>query len=177
MSMVIVITGVSGSGKTAVGQALATRLGWAYYEADNFHPASNIEKMRQGEPLCDEDRQPWLVAIRDQIKSALAADQNAVVSCSGLKKAYRDMLRVNDDVKIVSLNASRQLLEERLKQRQNHFFNPSLLDSQLAAWEPAFDSDLRIEVNTAIGQAADKSDEKSVEQIVSEIQASLTRRM
>jgi len=150
MSMVIVITGVSGSGKTAVGQALATRLGWPYYEADDFHPAGNIEKMRQGLPLRDEDREPWLVAIRDQIKSALAGDQNAVVSCSGLKKAYRDRLRVNEDVKIVSLEVSREMLEIRLRQRRGHFFNPSLLDSQLQTWETSADADLRVNANLAV---------------------------
>lgn len=156
MSMVLVITGVSGSGKTEVGRALASHLGWTYHEADDFHPESNIVKMREGQPLCDENRQPWLEALRAQIEMDLAADHNAVVSCSGLKKVYRQMLRVQDNVKIVSLEASREVLEARLQQRKAHFFNPALLKSQIETWEVADDVDLRIDAHQPVNTIVDE---------------------
>lgn len=155
MSIILVIVGVSGSGKTALGQALASRLNWPYHEADDFHPAANIEKMRRGQPLCDEDRQPWLMALREKISIELAADHNAVVSCSGLKQAYRQLLRVNEKVKIISLETSRNVLEFRLKSRTNHFFNAMLLDSQLATWEPAIDAEMRIDSNQPVDMMVD----------------------
>src|ERR1700739_4920450 len=101
--MVVVIFGVAGVGKTTVGEMLARELGWKFYDADDFHPRANIEKMRNGQPLTEEDRQPWLEKLREAIERSLVADENAVLSCSALKKKYRDRLRVSDAVKFVFL--------------------------------------------------------------------------
>src|SRR6266436_7408834 len=101
--MIIVIFGVSGGGKTTVGKMLAEQLGWRFLEADDFHPAANIEKMRNGHPLTDEDRWPWLERLREQSKRSLGAGENAVLACSALKRAYRDRLRVSEGVKFLFL--------------------------------------------------------------------------
>ena len=101
--MIVIIFGVSGAGKTTVGKLLASELGWRFIEADDFHPATNMEKMRIGHPLTDKDRWPWLERLRQQIVRSLAAGQNAVLACSALKRAYRDRLRVSDAVKFVFL--------------------------------------------------------------------------
>ena len=128
--MVIIICGVSGVGKTTIGQLLAQELEWEFYDADDFHSLENIEKMEGGIPLTDEDRQPWLGKLRDLIEQCLVAGKNAVLACSALKKAYRDLLRVSDDVKFVFLRGGRVRIAAQLKQRGGHFFDPKLLDSQ-----------------------------------------------
>ena len=128
--MVIIICGVSGVGKTTIGQLLAQELGWEFYDADDFHSVANIAKMEGGIPLTDEDRQPWLDKLRDLIEQCLAAGKNAVLACSALKKAYRDYLRVNDGVKFVFLRGNRSKISEQLQHRPQHFMNPVLLDSQ-----------------------------------------------
>jgi gluconokinase len=128
--MVIILMGVAGSGKSSVGKALAQRLGWPFHDADDFHPVRNREKMRQGIPLDDHDRRPWLEAIRASIVQSLNARQNAVYSCSALKQAYRQLLAVDpEEVKFVYLKGSPQLIAERLAKRQGHF-DPTLLQSQ-----------------------------------------------
>ncbi|OLB77524.1 MAG: hypothetical protein AUI14_15815 [Actinobacteria bacterium 13_2_20CM_2_71_6] len=128
--------GVSGSGKTTVGAMLAGRLQWKYAEADAFHPAANIEKMAAGHPLTDEDRMPWLAAIGEWIDAAVAAGEPAVVTCSALKRAYRDQLHAGrPEVQMVYLRGSRDLIATRLAARQGHFFTAAMLDSQLAALE------------------------------------------
>jgi gluconokinase len=101
--VIVIVFGVSGAGKTTVGKLLARELGWRFIEADDFHPPANIEKMRSGRPLNDDDRRPWLDSLREQIKRSLAAGENAVLACSALKRAYRDRLRVNEKVKFVFL--------------------------------------------------------------------------
>jgi gluconokinase len=128
---VVVVMGVSGSGKTTVGALLASRLGWPYAEADLFHPAANVAKMAAGHPLTDEDRAPWLAAIARYIDQRLAAGETAVVSCSALKRAYRDELR-RTGVVFVYLRGDRELLLARMRGRHGHFFKAALLDSQLA---------------------------------------------
>ena len=128
--MVIIIFGVSGAGKTTVGKLLACKLGWQFLEADDFHPAANIEKMRSGRPLTDEDRWPWLDSLRKQIEQLVFAGENAVLACSALKRAYRDLLRVSDDVKFVFLRGDYALVEKQLRSRRRHFMNPDLLQSQ-----------------------------------------------
>lgn len=133
--MVVVIFGVSGAGKTTVGELLARKLGWKFIEADEFHSTANIEKMKRGEPLTDEDRQPWLEKLRAAIEEPLDRNENAVVACSALKKKYRDQLRVDDQVKFVLLRGTRARIAERLKRRRGHFFDPKLLDSQFADLE------------------------------------------
>jgi gluconokinase len=133
---IIVVTGVSGSGKTTVGALLAGRLRWKYAEADDFHPAANIEKMAAGIPLTDEDRRPWLAAIGAWIDSQIQAGKPGVVTCSALKRAYRDRLRAGrPQVRLVYLRGSRDLIAARLAARHGHFFRPELLDTQFAALE------------------------------------------
>ena len=133
--MIVILFGVSGSGKTTIGKLLAERLGWRFYEADDFHPRANIEKMRSGRPLTDEDRWPWLKLLREQITRSLAAKENAVLACSALKRVYRERLCVSNDVKFVFLRGDYALIERQLRRRRGHFMNPVLLQSQFADLE------------------------------------------
>lgn len=128
--MIIIIFGVSGAGKTTVGKLLALKLGWRFLEADDFHPAANIDKMRSGRPLTDEDRWPWLNVLRKQIEQLVSAGENAVLACSALKRAYRARLRVSAEVKFVFLRGDYALVEKQLRSRRRHFMNPDLLQSQ-----------------------------------------------
>src|SRR5437588_5688362 len=113
--MVVIIWGVSGAGKTTIGELLAQELHWKFYDADDFHPQVNIDKMERGEPLTDEDRQPWLQSLREAIERFLTVNQNAVLACSALKKNYRELLRVSADVKFVFLHGSCAEIAEQLK--------------------------------------------------------------
>ncbi|WP_216214379.1 gluconokinase [Amycolatopsis aidingensis] len=131
---VIVVMGVAGSGKTTVGTELAAALGVEYAEADSFHPAANIAKMSAGTPLTDADRAPWLAAIAEWIAARTAT--GGVVSCSALKRSYRDVLRVDERVWFLHLHGDRELLAGRMTGRSSHFMPVSLLDSQLADLEP-----------------------------------------
>ena len=135
-SRVIVIMGVAGSGKTTVGELLARELGWRFNDADGFHPPENVAKMSASTPLTDEDRQPWLRAIRRHIEECLARGEGAVVTCSALKETYRKIL-LGDDARVglVYLQGSRELLWARIGARKNHFMKPAMLDSQLATLE------------------------------------------
>ncbi len=126
----MIICGVSGAGKTTVGVLLAQDLGWRFYEADDFHSSANIEKMRHGVPLTDEDRWPWLDSLRELIKRCLAAGENAVLACSALKKSYREYLRFSADVKLVYLRGDYALIANQLRRRRGHFMDPALLQSQ-----------------------------------------------
>lgn len=114
---------------------LADELGWTFYEADDFHPLANIEKMHGGRPLTDKDRWPWLERLRDRITSSISAKENAVLTCSALKRAYRERLRVSDDVKFVFLRGDYALIEKQLHGRRGHFMNPALLRSQFVDLE------------------------------------------
>jgi gluconokinase len=133
--VIVIVFGVSGAGKTTVGKLLATELGWHFLEADDFHSATNVEKMRSGRPLTDEDRWPWLERLREEIQRSLAAGENAVLACSALKRAYRDRLRVNEKVKFVFLRGDYALIEKQLRRRHDHFMDPGLLQSQFNALE------------------------------------------
>lgn len=134
--MVIIVMGVTGSGKTTVGEALAASIGCRFFDADTFHSAANKAKMSSGIPLTDDDRWPWLAAIRAQIDSLLEAGDSGVFGCSALKAAYRQVLGDNDPhVHFVFLHGSEALLAERLRHRVGHFMNPALLASQLATLE------------------------------------------
>jgi gluconokinase len=134
--MIVVVAGVSGSGKTTVGILLAKTLGWHFTDGDALHPAANIAKMRAGHPLTDADRQPWLARVVAWMDGYLASGQSAVLACSALKVSYRDELRAaGPGVRIVFLEVSRSVLADRLGVRHNHFFPAALLDSQLAAVE------------------------------------------
>jgi gluconokinase len=161
--VIVIIFGVSGAGKTTVGKLLARALGWRFFEADDFHPAANIEKMRSGYPLTDGDRWPWLERLRQQIERSLAAGENAVFACSALKRAYRDRLRVSDEVKFVFLRGDYALVEKQLRSRHGHFMDANLLQTQFDDLEeprPAEDV-LTIELG------------RTPEEIVNEIEAKL----
>ena len=121
--MNVIVFGVSGVGKTTIGKLLAEQLGWQFYEADDFHPRANIEKMRSGRPLTDEDRWPWLERLREQITRSITAKDNAVLACSALKRAYRDRLRVSDDVTFVFLRGDYALIAEQLRHRRPTLFS------------------------------------------------------
>jgi gluconokinase len=133
--VVIIICGVTGAGKTTIGQLLAQELEWKFYDADDFHSLANIAKMEGGVPLTDEDRQPWLDKLRELVEECLVAGKNAVLACSALKKAYRDCLRVGEGVKFVFLRGNRRNITEHLQRRREHFMNLALLDSQFADLE------------------------------------------
>lgn len=130
----IVVMGVSGAGKTTLARALAACLGWPFQEGDDLHPKANVDKMRAGIALDDADRAPWLAAIRAWIDANRAGGRSGVVSCSALKRGYRNMITgAASDVRFVFLTADRGLLSVRLAQRAGHYMPASLLDSQLAA--------------------------------------------
>jgi gluconokinase len=133
--MIVIVMGVVGSGKTTVGRLLAAQLGWQFTDADDYHPESNIEKMHHGIPLTDEDRRPWLDALRAEIEKWRSQGRNVVLACSALKNVYRDRLDVAPDVKFVYLHGSAALIAERLRARQGHFADSKILASQLADLE------------------------------------------
>ena len=134
--MIYIITGVAGSGKTTVGKLLAKKINIPFYDADDFHPAGNIEKMRNGVPLNDEDRIPWLNLLAENIVSWQKKD-GAVVACSALKESYRQLLIVipSSQISWVFLASTKKIIETRLMQRSDHFFNAQLLKSQFETLE------------------------------------------
>jgi gluconokinase len=138
--MIIIITGVAGSGKTTIGRLLASQLGWPFFDADEFHPPANIEKMSHGTPLTDEDRWPWLDAIRNKAQALTAEDQAGVFTCSALKHIYRSRLRQGGvPINFVFLKGSYALIEDRMKQRR-HFMKPGMLVSQFETLEEPHDA-------------------------------------
>lgn len=145
----IVVMGVSGSGKTTIAAELSRRLGWLLAEADEFHPQANIDKMSAGIPLTDEDRWPWLRTIRDWMAAAQARGESTVVTCSALKRSYRDLLSEAGGVVFLDLEGAAELIAERMKHRSGHFMPPALLESQLATLEPLEpdENGVRISVN------------------------------
>jgi gluconokinase len=133
----LVVMGVSGSGKSTIADQLAKRIGWTYEDGDRFHPASNVAKMKAGHPLTDEDRWPWLRAIAAEIDRVCQAGEHAVIACSALKRVYRDILvHGRNDVRIVYLDGTQQLIADRLAKRKGHFMPPDLLPSQFRTLEP-----------------------------------------
>lgn len=134
--LVIILMGVSGAGKTTIGAALARQLGWAFVDADDLHPAANIALMRAGHPLTDADRAPWLVAVRASITEMRSHRRHMVMACSALKRSYREQLRAgDDDVAIVWLHGSPDLLHRRLLARPGHFMAAQMLASQMDTLE------------------------------------------
>jgi gluconokinase len=137
MPCALIVMGVSGSGKSTIGDKLAERLGWSYEDGDKFHPASNVAKMSAGQPLTDEDRWPWLHAIAKEIDRVCDAGEHAVIACSALKRAYRDVLvHGRNDVRIIYLKGTQDLIAGRLALRKGHFMPPGLLASQFKTLEP-----------------------------------------
>jgi len=158
--MIVILAGVSGSGKTAVGTIMAARLGWAFEDSDALHSAADIAKMRSGVPLTDADRWPWLEAVAAWMDQRAAAGGSAVVACSALKRSYRDFLRRNRPaVEIVLLEVDRATLMARLTARRGHFFPARLLQSQLADLEPLTPAEPAAMVVPATGTPADTATE------------------
>jgi gluconokinase len=137
MPCALIVMGVSGSGKSTIAEKLAQRLNWSFEDGDRFHPASNVAKMSAGHPLTDEDRWPWLRAIADEIDRVCKAGARAVIACSALKRAYRDILvHGRSDVRIIYLNGNQPLIAKRLAARKGHFMPSGLLESQFKTLEP-----------------------------------------
>jgi gluconokinase len=138
--MLVLVMGVAGSGKTLIGSMLAQALGSKFADADEFHPAANIEKMSRGIPLTDADREPWLRAIQQALCKWSAAGEDAVLTCSALKQSYRDQLSRDCDVQIVYLKGHFDLIHSRIAQRTGHFMKPEMLASQFADLEEPTDA-------------------------------------
>lgn len=135
-TMVVILMGVSGAGKTTVGKRLADELGWPFYDGDDFHPQANVDKMARGVPLVDEDRWPWLRAIRAFIHERLQSGEPAIIACSALKQSYRNLLRDgNKEIRLVYLKGDFDVIQHRLQARKDHFFDADLLASQFDALE------------------------------------------
>jgi len=132
--------GPAGSGKTTVGQLLASQLGWEFADADSFHSAANIEKMARSVPLDDSDRIPWLNSIREAMELWSAQQRNVVLACSALKHSYRERLQINSGVKLVYLKGTHDLLRDRLHSRKGHYATEQLLTSQFADLEEPMDA-------------------------------------
>jgi gluconokinase len=165
MPCALVVMGVSGSGKSTIADALAKRISWIYEDGDRFHPPSNVAKMSAGHPLTDEDRWPWLQAIADEIDRLCKAGQRAVIACSALKRAYREVVvHGRTDVRIIFLDGTKDLIADRLAQRKGHFMPPDLLDSQFKTLEPPDASENPITVSI------DASVDVIVEDIIRQLQ-------
>jgi gluconokinase len=137
----IILMGVAGSGKTAVGSRVAKRLGWLFLDADDFHPPANVEKMKRGIAMDDNDRAPWLERMHSELRRQIREGHSVLLACSALKDSYREMLKDHlPEVRFVFLDVDRSTLLERLQKRQAHFFPKELLDSQLATLESPRDA-------------------------------------
>ena len=154
--MIIILMGVSGSGKTTVGQQLATDLGWLYFDGDNFHSILNINKMSDGIALNDGDRSVWLIQISQHINSLINSGQNAILSCSALKQEYRSQLEIDPEiVRFVYLKGSESLIKQRLMARFGHFMKAELLTSQFESLEEPEDA-MIVEINRSAKQISKK---------------------
>jgi len=149
--MIVVMMGVAGSGKTTVGRALADALGWPFYDADDFHPPQNVAKMAAGTPLTDEDRWPWLARMTDAMRQIDSRGGNAVLACSALRQAYRDVLAAAGNVRFVHLQGDYDTIAARLATRRHRYMPASLLDSQFATLEAPADA-LDVDVRQSVGE-------------------------
>ena len=147
-----VVMGVSGCGKSSVGEALANQLGWDFYDADDFHPPENVAKMASGTPLNDSDRAPWLATLHDLISSNLTRNQPGVLACSALKERYRQqLLDGNPNVQIVYLKGSYDLIWSRMEKRTDHYMKPHMLKSQFDALEEPTDA-LTVDISVSVDE-------------------------
>ena len=147
----VVVMGVSGSGKTTVAELISRRLGWPFMEGDRLHPEANVEKMRQGIPLNDADRAPWLDRIGEELKSWAAEGRSGVLTCSALKRAYRDRIRsARPDVRFVYVRGSEALIRERVEARHHEYMPASLLRSQFEALEEPAPVEKAVTVDAAL---------------------------
>ncbi len=137
--MILVVSGVSGSGKTTIGKRLVERCGGGFFDADDYHSAENIAKMRSGQPLGDDDREDWLQSLVELLQARVAVVENTVLACSALKKSYRERLvsAAPDQIKFAILTGDKELIATRIRARDNHFMPSELLDSQFEAFEPS----------------------------------------
>jgi gluconokinase len=151
-----ILMGVSGCGKTAVGQALARELGWDFYDADDFHPPENISKMASGIPLNDTDRAPWLASLHEKLSACLKADRPGVLACSALKERYRQQLVAgHPEVQIVYLKGSYELIWSRMAARPGHYMKPQMLQSQFEALEEPQNA-LTVEISLPVEKIVEK---------------------
>ena len=157
--MAVIVTGVTGVGKTTIGRALALRLGWQFHDADDLHSPENVERMGRGEPLNDALRQPWLTRVRAVIERAIRDRAPVVIACSALKDRYRRLLSDGlPGVRFVFLTAPPEVLRERIAARRGHFVSPALLGSQLEELEPPVDAitvDARLDVDAIVDRIRD----------------------
>jgi gluconokinase len=154
--MIVVLMGVSGSGKTTIGAGLAERLGWTFLDGDDFHPPQNVAKMKAGTPLTDEDRWPWLDRLNAELRVREARGESAILACSALKQAYRDRLaRGVADWRLVFLHGSFELLQRRMKERKHRYMPGSLLKSQFATLEPP-EKAIRIDVAEPLERSVER---------------------
>ena len=153
--MIVIVMGVVGAGKTTIGILLASQLGWEFADADGFHPQSNVEKIRHGIPLTDDDREPWLDRLRQAIDQWIAEGRSLVLACSALKRVYREKLCAGPEVRFVYLKGSARLIADRLRSRQKHFANESILASQLADLEEP-ETALKVGISTTPDKIVDE---------------------
>jgi gluconokinase len=163
--MIVILMGVTGTGKTTIGQLLSARTGWSFAEGDDYHSEANKSKMHAGIPLTDEDRAPWLATLHEVLSGWSARGESGILACSALKQAYRDTLIAGldrDSYRFVMLQVSREHLADRLAKRTGHYMSPALLDSQLATLE---------EPSDAIVVSAEGSPEETVDLISQQLAA------
>jgi gluconokinase len=147
-----IVMGVSGCGKSSVGQSLAQFLGWDFYDADDFHPPENVAKMANGIPLDDSDRAPWLASLHELISSSLKADRPGVLACSALKESYRQrLIDGNDGVQIIYLKGTYELIWSRMETRTDHYMKPHMLKSQFEALEEPINA-LTIDISMSLDE-------------------------